>query len=139
MFRKEFSKAKGFTLVEIMIAVAIVALLAVIAIPGVRRARITANESVARATLKTISNGCELYAAANYGQYPTAIEDLIEAGPPYLNEDYTAVSRRGYDFACGNLAVTGYSCTATPTICGTTANTAYTITTGGVLTSADCS
>lgn len=140
MFRSEFFqvKTKGFTLVEIMIAVAIVALLAVIAIPGLLRSRVTANETFARATLKTISNACESYAAVNYGQYPTAMADLIGPMPPYLSQDYTAAALRGYNIACGILAITGYSCTATPVGCGQTGTKIFTITTGAVLTSVDC-
>ncbi|MFC1658115.1 type IV pilin protein [Candidatus Omnitrophota bacterium] len=130
--------AKGFTLVEIMIAVGIVSLLGVIALPGLLRARLSANETFARATLKTISNACESYAASNYGQYPTAMADLIGLAPPYLNQDYTVNPLRGYNFACGLLAITGYSCTATPLRCGQTGTKDFTITTGAVLASVDC-
>ncbi|HDN86584.1 MAG TPA: type II secretion system protein, partial [Candidatus Omnitrophica bacterium] len=67
---------KGFTLVEIMIVVAIIALLAAIAIPNLLRARITANESAAQANLRTISTALENYAAANNGSYATDESDL---------------------------------------------------------------
>jgi prepilin-type N-terminal cleavage/methylation domain-containing protein len=130
---------KGFTLVEIMIVVAIIALLAAIAIPNLLRARVNANESNAQATLRTISTACESYAAANNGNYPTAMTDLTGATPPYLNEDYTAAARQGYNFACGTMDASGYSCTATPVTCNTTGTKTFTITTGGVLASADCS
>ena len=141
MFRKAFSKGKnkGFTLVEIMFVVAIIALLVGISIPGLLRARMTSYDSMAQAILKTISNACELYAAENAGQYPTAIEDLTEALPPYLNENYIAVARRGYNFTCDALDVSGYSCTAKPVTCNQTGTKDFTITTGAVLISADCS
>ncbi|MFH1338437.1 MAG: prepilin-type N-terminal cleavage/methylation domain-containing protein [Candidatus Omnitrophota bacterium] len=129
---------KGFTLVEIMIVVAIIALLAAIAIPNLLRARVNANESNAQATLRTISTGAESYAAANNGNYPTAITVLTGAVPPYLNEDYTAAARQGYNYACGTMSASAYSCTATPVTCNTTGTKTYTITTGGVLTSAAC-
>ena len=131
---------KGFTLVEIMIVVAIVALLAAIAIPNLLRARLTGNESHAQATLRTISTACETYANNNNGNYPAAVADLIPpaATPPYMNEDYTASPRQGYNFACGTMGISGYSCTATPITCGTTGTRTYTITTGGVLSSVAC-
>ncbi len=60
----------GFTLVEIMIVVAIIALLAAIAIPNVLRGRTTANESAAIGNMRAAISSLEMYRSVN-SSYPT--------------------------------------------------------------------
>lgn len=124
---------RGFTLVEIMIVVAIIALLAAIAIPGLLRMRVNANETNAQATLRTISTAAEAYAAANSGNYPEDIGILVNATPKYLNEDYTLTTRQGYNVTCADSDWTaaGYSCSANP-MSNSTGTRTFNISTGGV-------
>lgn len=129
---------RGFTLVEIMIVVAIIALLATIGIPGLLRVRITANESAAQASLRAISTACETYASANDGKYPVSEAVLTGATPPYLNTGYADKTIQGYTYTYTTVADTGYEIAAAPAKCGTSGRKTYTIKTGGVLTSADC-
>jgi len=125
--------------VEIMIVVAIIALLASIAIPNLLRARITANESAAQATLRTISVAIETYASANGGTYPTAETDLTGVTPPYLNKAYNEVTESGYKYVYTTLATTNYTVTARPTSCTMSGTKSFTVSTGGVLsTDASC-
>jgi type IV pilus assembly protein PilA len=58
---------KGFSLIELMIVVAIILIIAAIAIPNLLRARISANDSSAAASEHTIIVGEVSY----YGSYPT--------------------------------------------------------------------
>ena len=125
---------KGFTLVEIMIVVAIIALLAAIAIPNLLRAKLNSNQALAQSTVRALSTAAESYATANGGNYPTDITDLTSATPPYINTAYCASTVSGYDYTCPTMTTTAYSFVATPTTPGTTGNTTYTISTGGVLT-----
>ena len=130
-------RTKGFTLVEVMIVVGIIAALSVLIFPNILRARLNANEANAQAALRTIATACESFAGANVGDYPTAITDLTGATPPHLNSNPLGTNQ-GYVFACGTMTATGYSCTAQASSCNNTGNNDYTITTGGVLTSAVC-
>ena len=126
-------KNQGFTLVEIMIVVAIIALLAAIAIPNLLRAKISANDAAAKATLRSLSTVTETFATSNSGNYPTDMTSLTGATPPYISKDYCGITVAGYAITCTNGAGS-YLYTATPVSVGTSGTTTFTMTTGGVLT-----
>jgi prepilin-type N-terminal cleavage/methylation domain-containing protein len=67
----------GFTLIELLIVVAMIAVLATIAFPILLRARITANEGVAVASMRTIHSAQASFAATcGAGGYAQSLDDL---------------------------------------------------------------
>ncbi|MFH1504576.1 MAG: prepilin-type N-terminal cleavage/methylation domain-containing protein [Candidatus Omnitrophota bacterium] len=94
-------KKKGFTLVEIMIVVAIIALLAAISIPNLLRARVTAQETAAAAALHTIAAAEIQWRASN-----NAYASLDQLGPtaptltlpPYIDATLETGVKQGYTF-----------------------------------------
>ena len=123
---------KGFTLVEIMIVVAIIALLAAIAIPNLLRARINANDAAAQSTLKSYATACESYAASE-GIYPSTADEseLTGASPPYFPIDMDARTKGGFTYDI-DLATGGYTLTA-EAVSAQTGSWDFRISTGAIL------
>ena len=96
----------GFTLVEVMLAMGIIALLAAIAIPNVLRGRTTANESAVIANVRALSSALEMYRAVN-NQYPWPWQGEMytnadpDYGPPAFNGNMFGSLVQGYSYVYG--------------------------------------
>ncbi len=123
-------KTSGFTLIELMIVVAIIAIIAAIAIPNLLRSRMQSNESSAIGNLRTI-NGAEVAFHSANNQYAITFDELTTATPPFLDGNWGA-PKSGYDFVLGG-AVTNFSANANPNVAGTTGNRYFFVDASGVI------
>lgn len=120
------AKAAGFTLVEIMIVIAIIATLAAIAVPIFLTSRINANEASAILSARTILSACQsYYTNTNPHTFPQSLENLVapDSDPPYL-DSILAVrkEKQGYrfDYVFGDSE--NFELNAEPTSPGMTGN-----------------
>jgi prepilin-type N-terminal cleavage/methylation domain-containing protein len=102
MFKKLQTKHAGFTLVEIMIVVAIIALLAAIAVPGFLRARKRSQASKILNDLRMIDGSVDQYAietgrktgdtvgTADWTNYLKKDTNLFRTGKDLFGDDYGA-------------------------------------------------
>jgi type IV pilus assembly protein PilA len=76
------NKQKGFSLIELLIVVAIILIIAAIAIPNLIRSKIAANEASAVASLRTL-NTSEVVFSSTYNTptlFATKLADLGDGG-----------------------------------------------------------
>jgi prepilin-type N-terminal cleavage/methylation domain-containing protein len=64
------NRQKGFSLIELLIVVAIILIIAAIAIPNLLRSKIAANEASAVATLRTMNTAAQTYSSTWGNGYP---------------------------------------------------------------------
>ncbi|NQT90280.1 MAG: prepilin-type N-terminal cleavage/methylation domain-containing protein [Candidatus Omnitrophica bacterium] len=111
-------KGRGFTLVEIMIVVALIALVAAIAVPTLLKHCHDSNETAAVASLSKIRTAMESYRASRPRSVYTGATLVRLAssdnGPAYIDKTLGTGEKNGYGFRLMVTRPRSYVCTAQP-------------------------
>jgi type IV pilus assembly protein PilA len=132
------NKEKGFSLIELLIVVAIILIIAAIAIPNLLRSKMAANEASAVASLRTINTSTVAF-STTYATDPTLLHDLGPAATPsstsadlvdsLLGTATVPAVKSGYNFTYTPVAatpVTQYTLVALPVSASTGQRKFYT-------------
>jgi prepilin-type N-terminal cleavage/methylation domain-containing protein len=89
----------GFSLIELLIVVAIILIIAAIAIPNLMRSRMSANESASASMVRTLTTGAATY-STTYPQngFPATLANL--GGPPPCTPSSATACITDQDLAC---------------------------------------
>ena len=140
-------RQRGFSLIELLVVVAIILIIAAIAIPNMLRARMAANQASGLSNLRTITSASIVYSSTYGNGFPPDLVTLGGLGAPncnaavLLDETLTVppFTKSGYQMdyqpqgppianppaACGAPGFNGYLTTATPVVVGQTGTASY--------------
>ena len=148
---------KGFSLIELLIVVAIILIIAAIAIPNLLRSRMAAAQASAVGSISTINTAVVSYDATYGNGFPPSLAAIGNNGTTsvsctnaeLIDSVLTSGTKQGYTFALthGAVQVTssasscsagygyadGYIVTGTPVTVGTTGQTSYCSDASGVI------
>jgi type IV pilus assembly protein PilA len=148
-------KEKGFSLIELLIVVAIILIIAAIAIPNLLRSRMAANEASAVGSIRTMNTAAISFSSTYGDGFPPDITSIGTTGAAavgcknaqLIDSVLTAGTKSGYTFQVlpGTVAVTttpancttgfsdGYGVIATPVTVGTTGQRSFCSDASGVI------
>ena len=126
----------GFTLIELMIVVAIIAIIVSIALPNLLRSRMMANESAAIHDIRTIDSAQVSYNAAHlrYASFDELTSEAQGPGTAFLPGTWSeGCIREGYEFSMPDQTEHTFTVLASPETPGITGERYFRVDGSGVV------
>ena len=122
---------RGFSLIELLIVIAIILIIVTVALPKLNKARMYAQETAAIKAVTTL-NTAQVQYNSTFGRFA---QSLTELGPPasgtanasaadLISGDMAAGTKQGYNFTLTGTP-TGYTITAVPVVFGSTGSRTF--------------
>ena len=112
------SGTAGFSLIELMIVVAVIGIISILAVPNFMRSRLFANETSAIASLRVIVTSEITYASTSGNGSFGSTQDLLDEG--LIDAALGSGTKDGYNLTLTPDGSTGFTVTAVPVAVGTT-------------------
>jgi type IV pilus assembly protein PilA len=122
---------RGFSLIELLIVIAIILIIVTVALPKLNKARMYAQETAALKAIQTL-NTCQVQYNSTFGRFAAS---LTELGPPtsgtansaaadLISGDMATGEKQGYRFTLTGTPL-GYTITAVPIAFGSTGSRTF--------------
>jgi len=117
------NRQQGFSLIELLIVVAVIGIIAAIAVPNLMQSKAAANEASAISSVRTIVTAQITYSATQgNGAYAPDLATLQGVG--LIDAALGSGAKDGYNFATAGTGTT-FTVTASPQTPGTTGNRSF--------------